>query len=180
MLLIINAEAMGSQSCRDALGTRCRRQALATAISCLLPCAVAPMARADELTAAQRKMKMLGSGSKNGVSDGDDLIGELLRRTEVNKDRNEAMVKRATEANAFTAIDGSVGRKLVTNMSGENMYLSESEVRMLIQQRRLACAPNIMEACRMVDPADPNAKSLELPVARTLECDRNGRNCKFE
>lgn len=132
-------------------------------------------------TLAQRNLAALSAGSRRladeGVEDG-ELISTLLRRSEANKERNAAIVKRATEANAFTAIDGSIDRRLVTNLQGKNVYLDAKEVRVLIQQRRLACAPSVMEPCRMVEPSSD--VPLQLPEAKTLSCDATGRNCKFK
>jgi hypothetical protein len=132
-------------------------------------------------TAAQRNLRALSDGTRRlsdeGLGEG-DLVAELLRRTEANRDRNEAVVKRATEANAFTAIDGSVNRRIVTGLDGQNYYLDGIQVRTLTLQRRLACAPSVLEPCRMVEPST-DAPPLQLPAVRSLECDRVGRNCKF-
>lgn len=108
------------------------------------------------------------------------LVAELLRRTEENKQRNAAIVKATTEANAFTAIDGSVDRQLVTDLSGRNRYLDTREIRELTRQRRLACAPSVMEPCREIEPAAGNdAAPLSLPEAKRLACNAQGRDCKF-
>jgi hypothetical protein len=96
--------------------------------------------------------------SEAGVEDG-GLVAELLRRTEANKARNDAIVKATTEANAFTAIDGSVGKRLVTDLSGRNRYLDAAEVRELTRQRRLACAPSVMEPCRYATTAMRTARN---------------------
>lgn len=108
-----------------------------------------------------------------------ELITELLRRTEANKERNAAVVKRATEANAFTAIDGTVDKRLVTGLDGKNRYVDGATVRELTRQRRLACAPSIMEPCREVEPMYNDAPPLQLPEVQALKCDADGRNCKF-
>ena len=71
-------------------------------------------------------------------------------------------------------------RRLVTDLSGRNLYLDAAQVRELIRQRRLACAPSVMEACRMIEPsAGADAPLLDLPEPRTLACDAAGRNCRF-
>jgi len=130
-----------------------------------------------------QRLKALGDGSRRleegDIADGLDLVGELLRRTEQNREKNEAATRRVTQQNAFTAIDGSVNRRLVTDLNGENRYLSASEVRALTQERRLACAPSVMEACRMIRPSDTDAPPLQLPEVKALRCDEQGRNCKF-
>ena len=94
-----------------------------------------------------------------GVGSGeDDLVAELLRRTEANKERNQAIVKQATEANAFTAIDGSVDRRLVTDLDGKNTYLDAREIRKLTQQRNYASTVlRIQDAYgQPLDPALPS------------------------
>ena len=73
----------------------------------------AALADAAPPTVAQQNLASLNAGSRRlsdaGVmSEEGDLVSELLRRTEANRDRNAALVKKTTEANAFTAIDGSV------------------------------------------------------------------------
>ena len=134
-------------------------------------------------TEAQINLKSFNAGtrrlSEEGIGEG-DLVGELLRRTEANKQRNAAIVKQSTEANAFTAIDGSVSRRLVLNLDGTNSYLDAKQIRELTVQRRLACAPSVMEPCRMVSPsAGAAAPPLQLPATKELKCDVGGRNCKF-
>ena len=134
-------------------------------------------------TEAQINLKNFNAGtrrlSEEGIGEG-DLVGELLRRTEANKQRNAAIVKQSTEANAFTAIDGSVSRRLVLNLDGTNSYLDAKQIRELTVQRRLACAPSVMEPCRMVSPsAGAAAPPLQLPATKELKCDVGGRNCKF-
>ena len=127
----------------------------------------APSARAEEEdrvpTQAQQTLGSLNAGAKRlseaGVEEG-DLVAELLRRTEANKERNAALVKKTTEANAFTAIDGAVDRRLVTDLSGKNIYLDAQQIRALTQQRRLACAPSVMEPCRMINPAVGTVRQL--------------------
>ena len=94
-------------------------------------------------SSAMYNLGSMNAGSRKlsdaGVEDG-ELITELLRRTEANRERNAAVVRRTTEANSFTAIDGSVSRRLVTDLDGTNRYLDAKQVRELTQQRRLACA----------------------------------------
>ena len=91
-----------------------RAAVLLGGVSCALsPCALLrPAAAADGTpTTAQQNLASLSAGSRKlsdaGVDEG-DLVAELLRRTEANRERNAAIVKQTTEANAFTAIDGSV------------------------------------------------------------------------
>ena len=66
------------------------------------------------------------------------LIGELLRRTEANKEANAAQVRRITEQNAYTAVSGDI-KKLVTAEDGSNVLLSDAEVFELTRQGRLLC-----------------------------------------
>ena len=136
-----------------------------------------------EPTQAQRSLKALNAGSRRlsdaGIEEG-DLVSELLRRTEMNKDRNAAIVKASTEANAYQAIDGSVGKRLVTDLNGLNRYLDANEIRELTLQRRLACAPDVMQACRMVEPSRDDLQPLQLPEIKKLQCDSDGRRCKFQ
>jgi hypothetical protein len=137
----------------------------------------------EPLTAAQQSLGALNAGSRKlseeGIEEG-ELIAELLRRSEANRERNAARVKRVTEANAFTAIDGNVNRRLVTDLNGMNQYLDAGAIRELTLQRRLACAPSVMEPCRMVKPNAADAPPLQLPAVKKLECDENGRSCKFK
>jgi hypothetical protein len=107
------------------------------------------------------------------------LIAELLRRTEANKERNAAAVKRTTEANAFTAYDGTLDKRLVTGLDGSNRYVDGATVRELTRRRRLACAPSVMEPCREVEPVYNDAPPLQLPEIKALRCDADGRNCTF-
>ena len=120
-------------------------------------------------TEAQRSLQAFGDGTRKlsdeGIGEG-ELIAELLRRTEANKERNAAIVKRTTEANAYTAIDGSIDRRLVTGLDGRNLYLDQRQIRELISQRKLACAPSVMEPCRMVVPTYDDAAPLQLPEYR--------------
>ena len=151
---------------------------------------VAPAAFADEFDSrsqqaavVQQSLQALNAGSRKlsdeGLGDG-DLVAELLRRTEANKERNAALVRKTTEGNAYQAIDGSVNRRLVTDLTGRNRYLDAKEIRALTLQRRLACAPSVMEPCRMVEPsAGADAPPLQLPEVKALTCDADGRNCKF-
>ena len=101
-------------------------------------CAPARAAADGEMTAAQATLSSLNAGSRSlseaGVAEG-DLVAELLRRTEANKERNAAIVKQQTEANAFTAVGGQVERRLVTDLDGTNRYLDAKQVRELTQQR---------------------------------------------
>ena len=136
-----------------------------------------------ETTQAQQNLQALNAGtrrlSSEGIAEG-DLVNELLRRTEANKARNAAIVKQSTEANAFTAIDGSVNRRLVRSLDGTNVYLDAKQIRELTVQRRLACAPSLMEPCREIRPsAGLDIAPLNLPKNEGLKCDANGRNCKF-
>ena len=132
-------------------------------------------------TTAQQNLQALSAGTRRltdeNIAEG-DLISELLRRTEDNKDRNAAIIKRVTESNAFTAIDGSVSKRLVTDLTGRNVYLNAEEIRALTRERRLACAPSVMEACRMVEPGK-GLEPLQLPALQKMACDDRGRNCKF-
>ena len=134
-------------------------------------------------TPAYQTLSGLNAGTRKlseaGITEEGDLVKELLRRTEANKERNAAIVKQTTEANAFTAIDGSVDKRLVTDMTGRNRYLDAKEIRSLTQQRRLACAPSVMEPCRMIDPGIEGAAPLALPEVKALQCDAGGRNCRF-
>ena len=72
-------------------------------------------------TPAYQTLSGLNAGTRKlseaGITEEGDLVKELLRRTEANKERNAAIVKQTTEANAFTAIDGSVDKRLVTDMT---------------------------------------------------------------
>ena len=133
-------------------------------------------------TTAQSNLRSLNAGARRlteGDMEGGDLVSELLRRTEANKERNAAAVRATTEANAYQALDGSVSKRMVTDLSGRNLFLDESEVRQLTLQRRLACAPNVMEACRMVEPSRTDLEPLQLPAIKKLECDSSGRDCVF-
>ena len=160
-----------------------RRALLLGGAASLLCSGCAPARAADGgMTAAQRNLASLNAGSRSlseaGVAEG-DLVAELLRRTEANKERNAAIVKQQTEANAFTAVGGQVERRLVTDLDGKNQYLDAKQIRELTQQRRIACAPSVMEACRMIEPGLGDAPLLDIPAAKKLECDANGRQCKF-
>lgn len=142
-----------------------------------------PAPAAPPPTQAQQNLQALNAGtrrlSSEGIAEG-DLVNELLRRTEANKERNAALVKQSTEANAFTAIDGSVNRRLVRSLDGTNAYLDAKQIRELTVQRRLACAPSLMEPCREIRPsAGLDIAPLQLPKNEGLKCDANGRNCKF-
>ena len=119
------------------------------------------------------------AASENAMSESEQLIAELLRRTEANKERNAAAVKRTTEANAFTAYDGTLDKRLVTGLDGSNRYVDGATVRELTRRRRLACAPSVMEPCREVEPVYNDAPPLQLPEIKALRCDADGRNCTF-
>ena len=138
--------------------------------------------RSEQAAVVQENFKALNAGSRKlsdeGLADG-DLVTELLRRTEANKERNAALVKKTTEGNAYQAIDGSINRRLVTDLTGRNRYLDAKEIRELTVQRRLACAPSVMEPCRMVEPSANGAAPMQLPEVKALTCDADGRNCKF-
>ena len=71
-----------------------------------------------------------------------------------------------------------MNRRLVTDLDGTNRYLDAKQIRELTQQRRLACAPNVMEACRIIEPGLQQAQLLQLPEPKVLQCEY-GRNCKF-
>ena len=43
-------------------------------------------------------------------------------------------------------------KRLVTNLDGTNVYLDAQQIRELTRQRKLACAPSVMEACRIIEP----------------------------
>ena len=135
-------------------------------------------------TPAYQTLSGLNAGTRKlseaGITEEGDLVKELLRRTEANKERNAAIGKQTTEANAFTAIDGSGDKRRVTDMTGRNRYLDAKEIRSLTQQRRLACAPSVMEPCRMIDPGIEGAAPLALPEVKALQCDAGGRNCRFQ
>jgi len=158
-----------------------RRSAIAAAASTLLLASKASAELTDEAAAPpnlyreNNKVKL----AEMGIVEEGDLVAELLRRTEANKEANAAAVRRATEANAFTAIDGTVDRRLVKGLDGQNRYLDAKAVRDLTRQRRLACAPSVMEPCREVEPGYGSATELQLPEMKKLECDSDGRNCKF-
>ena len=104
-----------------------RRVAVCSAVAFVLP---KPAAQA---TPAQEQLQSLNAGSRkinSEIGDG-DLVTELLRRTEANKDRNAALVKQKTEANSFTAIDGTLDRRLVRDLDGQNRYLDSNQIRQL-------------------------------------------------
>ena len=134
-------------------------------------------------TDAQRTLQGLGDGTRKlsdeGIGEG-DLVAELLRRTEANKERNSASVKRSVEANAFTAIDGSVERRIVKGLDGQLLFMNPSQILELKRTRRLACAPSVMEPCRMVEPGYGGARDLDLPEVKQLVCDEKGKNCRFQ
>ena len=158
-----------------------RRDVLSSLVASFAVPAAASAIDEVEPTQAQRSLKALNAGSRCqiGIEEG-DLVSELLRRTEMNKDRNAAIVKASTEANAYQAIDGSVGKRLVTDLNGLNRYLDANEIRELTLQRRLACAPDVMQACRMVEPSRDDLQPLQLPEIKKLQCDSDGRRCKFQ
>ena len=103
------------------------------------------------------------------------LLRELLRRTEANAERNAAAVKRATQENAYTAYSGEDMKKLVRAEDGSDIMLTDAQMGALTREGRLACAMG--EPCRIV--ARDEALALGLPKLKKLECDADGRNCKF-
>lgn len=162
--LVLGAEAMRTGSSPHLS----RRSVLCCgALSCAPAAALADDDAAP--TMAQQTLGSLNAGARKlseaGVEEG-DLVAELLRRTEANKERNAALVKKQTEANAFTAIDGAVDRRLVTDLSGKNLYLDANEIKKLVQERRLACAPSVMEACRMIEPGLVQQSGVEPGLVR--------------
>ena len=108
-----------------------------------------------------------------------ELIEELLRRTEANKERNAAIVRRKTDLNAFTAIDGTVDGTFIVGIDGKSRYLSSQEVFELKKQRRLGCPPS--GTCyEKADTSLGEAPPLQLNAVKKLQCDQAGRNCKFK
>ena len=104
------------------------------------------------------------------------LLRELLRRTEANAAANAATVKRLTEENTYTAFSGEPGMKrLVRALDGTNVYLDDARINSLTREGRLACAMG--EPCRIVERGE--ALALGLPTLKKLECDGDGKNCKF-
>jgi len=138
------------------------------------------LSRRSALAAAAAAAALSSPGSTAPTAAAEEeensLISELLQRTEANKGRNAAIVKRATEANSFTAIDGTVDRRLVSGLDGRNIYMNGQTVRELTRQRRIACFAN---DCRMVEPSY-EAPPLDLPEIKRLACDAQGRNCRFQ
>ena len=185
LLAISHASALHNSPPRRIVGGEHVVSRRAASLGLLASLVVAAPHRAAATVAAEN-LGGLNAGARKlseaGVGGGeDDLVAELLRRTEANKERNRAIVKQTTEANAFTAIDGSVDRRLVTDLDGKNTYLDAREIRTLTQQRRLACAPSVMEPCRMIVPGGGDSvPELQLPEAKELRCDYAGRNCKFK
>lgn len=111
-----------------------------------------------------------------------ELLTLLLQRTELNREANAAQVKKMTEQNAYTAIDGTVSKRLLTDESGANIFLSDAEVARLTRQGRVACAPSVAEPCRLVAPMGgraADAAETSLPTAKKLVCPPSGRDCKF-
>uniref|UniRef100_A0A7S0L6X2 Uncharacterized protein n=1 Tax=Coccolithus braarudii TaxID=221442 RepID=A0A7S0L6X2_9EUKA len=104
------------------------------------------------------------------------LVTELLRRTEVNKVANDAAVRRITQRNAFTAVEGEPGMpRLVVNTEGDNVFLDSTTVARMTREGRMA--RGVGEPIRIVDREVP--MDLELPRPRLLECSPTGRDCKF-
>ena len=104
------------------------------------------------------------------------LLRELLRRTEANAGANAAAVKRTTEANTYTAFGGEPGMKrLVRAEDGTNTFLDDAQIGALTREGRLACAMG--GPFRIV--ARDEALALGLPTLKKLECDEDGKNCKF-
>ena len=111
-----------------------------------------------------------------------DLIGALLQRTELNREANAAQVRKMTEQNAYTAIEGSVSKRLLTDESGRNVFLTDAEVSRLTRQGRVACAPSVAEPCRLVPPMggrSADGAETGLPTIKKLVCAPSGRDCKF-
>lgn len=162
------------------VGTRRAALGAAAAIAVVPAFAFADESAVQALE-VQQNLRSLNAGSRrltSGELEEGDLVKELLRRTEANKERNAAIVKRTTESNAFTAIDGTLDRRLVTGLDGKNRYLDTKQIREMTRERRLACAPSVMEPCREIQPSS-DAPPLELPALKQLECDKDGRNCQF-
>jgi hypothetical protein len=162
------------------------RRGLLAAGLLALPLRPVPRALADEpgasspaATPSQQRLRRLGDSTRK-LEEGTDLVEELLRRTEQNAEANAKDVRRRVEANAFTAYEGSSRyRQVVDYRQGKNLFLDETTVRQLTSQGRLACAPSVMEACRLVErPA--NVPSINLPTVKALVCESGGRNCRFK
>lgn len=107
------------------------------------------------------------------------LVQALLDRTAANRERNEATVRRATEAAAFVSIAGEPGvRRQILGTDGAYIYLSRSDVARLTRRGELACAMD--GTCRVVDRERAPPLHLDLPELKELKCDAAGRNCKFQ
>ena len=102
------------------------------------------------------------------------LVTELLRRTEANRMKNAATVRRVTEQNAYTGVAGDIP-KLVTAQDGSNLFLTQGQVFELTRQGRLACG--IGDPCRIVE--GDGREALAIPTPKRLACDGDGRNCRF-
>ena len=157
-----------------------RRQAVGLGLlsPALLISAQLPAAAED--SPSLQRLRRLGDGARKGeLAPGVDLVDELLQRTEANRAKNEAAVARVTQQNAFTAIDGSVSKRLVTDTDGTNLYLNERQIQQLVREGRLACAPSVMEPCRILADRPGGREVRDVPSVRPLACEQDGSNCKF-
>lgn len=104
------------------------------------------------------------------------LVLELLRRTEQNAAANAAAVKRITEQNAFTALEGQPGMpSLVVTPEGRNLFLDAGTVARMTREGRMA--RGIGEPIRMVEREVP--LRADIPIPRVLKCSETGRQCRF-
>ena len=129
---------------------------------------------------------------------------KLLRQTEENRELNAWRVRVRTEQNAYQAISGEPGvKQLVTLPDGRNAFYDTAQIAAMTREGRLLCPTGLPCRERRKQPLlglahnrllDPEARARlgvagvvereqllnqQLQVPKTLQCDEDGRRCKF-
>ena len=141
---------------------------------------VVPRAAAAAAAAAAALSLCLGSlpaHSEAELAPGDSpLIAELLRRTEANREANDAVVRRKTDLNAYTALEGAPNMPtLVLTPEGRTAFYDEGAVARMTREGRMR--RGVGAPPRIVELSAP--MNVELPVPRVLGCAADGNSCGF-
>ena len=129
---------------------------------------------------------------------------KLLRQTEENRELNAWRVRVRTEQNAYQAISGEPGvKQLVTLPDGRNAFYDTAQIAAMTREGRLLCPTGLpcrerrrpRTEChthnRLLDPEArarlgvagvverEQSLNQQLQVPKTLQCDEDGRRCKF-
>ena len=136
------------------------------------------------------------------VEEESPLVRKLLLQTKENRELNAWRVRVRTEQNAYQAISGEPGvKQLVTLPDGRNAFYDTAQIAAMTREGRLLCPTGLPcrerhRPCteyhnRLLNP-EARARlgvagvvereqllNQQLQVPKTLQCDEDGRRCKF-